>query len=318
MKNKFIPFALMAGVLVASAFAMFGQEATPASAASSPVDLRSGLVLYYDFNTGPVDGIVSDKSGRGNDGLAVGVQWMAGGHQGGAILFGLTNSYITVPNNNLLNPSNLTLAAWIKTSNQGDTWRRIFDKCFTNGYSLSIGGGHTPGNKSQNRAVVEIGARDNHNKGGEGSDEPVTDGRWHHLVVTYNGTELILYVDGWPQQHVSRWEGRIPANSHDLTLGMDLVNPNPKFNEVRASLDGLMDDAMIYNRALSDDEVQALFKSQGGVLGPKPAPPPPPPAGNQGKPSAADRLKQLKSLYDQGLINKEDYDRKSKEIIDSL
>jgi hypothetical protein len=99
---------------------------------------------------------------------------------------------------------------------------------------------------------------------------------------------------------------------------MDLVNPNPKFNEVRASLDGLMDDAMIYNRALSDDEVQALFKSQGGVLGPKPAPPPPPPAGNQGKPSAADRLKQLKSLYDQGLINKEDYDRKSKEIIDSL
>jgi hypothetical protein len=317
MKTKIIPFALMTGVLVAGAFAVSGQEATPAGAASPPVDLRSGLILYYDFNTGPVDGIVSDKSGRGNDGLAVGVQWMADGHQGGAILFGLTNSYITVPNNDLLNPSNLTLAAWIKTSDQGDTWRRIFDKCFTNGYSLSIGGGHTPGNRSQNRAVVEIGARDNHNKGGEGSDGSVTDGRWHHLAVTYNGAELILYVDGWPQQHVARWEGRIPANSHDLTLGMDLVNPNPKFNEVRASLDGLMDDAMIYNRALSDDEVQALFKSQGGVLGPKPAPPPPP-AGNQGKPGAADRLKQLKSLLDQGLINKEDYDRKSKEIIDSL
>ena len=44
----------------------------------------------------------------------------------------------------------------------------------------------------------------------------------------------------------------------------------------------------------------------------------PPPAGTPAKPSAADRLKQLKSLYDQGLINKEDYDRKTKEIIDSL
>jgi alpha-L-fucosidase len=32
----------------------------------------------------------------------------------------------------------------------------------------------------------------------------------------------------------------------------------------------------------------------------------------------AERLKQLKSLLDQGLINKEDYDRKAKEIIDSL
>jgi hypothetical protein len=47
-----------------------------------------------------------------------------------------------------------------------------------------------------------------------------------------------------------------------------------------------------------------------------PAPAPAQPAAAQ--PSAADRLKQLKSLYDQGLINKEDYDRKSKEILDSL
>jgi alpha-L-fucosidase len=36
------------------------------------------------------------------------------------------------------------------------------------------------------------------------------------------------------------------------------------------------------------------------------------------QPSAADRLKQLKALHDQGLINQDEYDRKSKEIIDSL
>jgi alpha-L-fucosidase len=36
------------------------------------------------------------------------------------------------------------------------------------------------------------------------------------------------------------------------------------------------------------------------------------------KPNATDRLKQVKSLYDQGLINKEDYDKKVKEIVDSL
>jgi alpha-L-fucosidase len=35
-------------------------------------------------------------------------------------------------------------------------------------------------------------------------------------------------------------------------------------------------------------------------------------------PSAAERLKQLKSLYDQGLISKEDYDREVKEILDPL
>ena len=37
-----------------------------------------------------------------------------------------------------------------------------------------------------------------------------------------------------------------------------------------------------------------------------------------GKAPPAKRLKQLKSLYDQGLINKDHYDAKVKEIMDSL
>lgn len=36
------------------------------------------------------------------------------------------------------------------------------------------------------------------------------------------------------------------------------------------------------------------------------------------KPSAADRLKEIKSLYDQGLISKDVYDKKAKEITDSI
>ena len=335
MKNKTILLVLMTSGMLVSSLAQDGNPAPPAGlggllqsfvnagnatpdnqATQSSADVNSGLVLHYDFDTEPVGGKVLDKSGKGNDGQAVGVQWVADGHQGGSVLFGPTDGYIRVPNNDSLNPSNITLAAWIKTSDQGDTWRRVFDKSFTNGYALSIGGGHTPGNRSKGRSVIEVGAKDSHNKGGEGSDVFVTDGQWHHLAVTYNGEELHLYVDGWPQQHVARWEGRVPANSFDLTLGMNLVNPNPKFNEVGASLDGLMDDAMIFNRALSDDEVQSLFKSQGGVLGPKPAPPPP--AGTPAKPSAADRLNQLKQLLDQGLINQDQYDQKKKEIIDSM
>ena len=35
-------------------------------------------------------------------------------------------------------------------------------------------------------------------------------------------------------------------------------------------------------------------------------------------PPGAERLKQVKTLFDQSLIKKEDYDKKVKEIIDSL
>ena len=43
-----------------------------------------------------------------------------------------------------------------------------------------------------------------------------------------------------------------------------------------------------------------------------------PASASEPKPDAAERLKKVKSLYDQGLINKEDYDKKVKEIMDAL
>jgi alpha-L-fucosidase len=69
---------------------------------------------------------------------------------------------------------------------------------------------------------------------------------------------------------------------------------------------------------IPDDQMAILTQLKNMIttqpLTPPTAPAQPPAA----QPSAADRLKQLKSLYDQGLINKNDYDRKSKEILDSL
>jgi hypothetical protein len=67
------------------------------------------------------------------------------------------------------------------------------------------------------------------------------------------------------------------------------------------------------------DNQMAILMQLKDMIATRPLTPPPAPAQPAAaQPSAADRLKQLKSLYDQGLINKEDYDRKSKEILDSL
>jgi hypothetical protein len=90
----------------------------------------------------------------------------------------------------------------------------------------------------------------------------VTDGQWHHLAVTYNGAVEIFYVDGVPQKHLAWWQGRVPANSHDLTIGINLVDPNPQYNEVGASFDGLMDEPMMFNRGLLAEEIKSLFDSQ--------------------------------------------------------
>ena len=73
---------------------------------------------------------------------------------------------------------------------------------------------------------------------------------------------------------------------------------------------------MMFNRALPAEEVQKLFTAQGGIFEPQPTSNPPVAA--PAKPDTTERLKQVKSLYDQGLINKDDYDKKVKETMDSL
>jgi len=48
------------------------------------------------------------------------------------------------------------------------------------------------------------------------------------------------------------------------------------------------------------------------------SPQPTAPAGTQGTPTPADRIKQIKQLMEQGLIDKQEYDRRVKEILDAI
>jgi Concanavalin A-like lectin/glucanases superfamily len=313
MKTKFIRlntiFCSATIGLVSLAASTLGAD-VPSESSALPPDLRQNLILYYNFNSEPIGGKVADKSGHGNDGLPVNVQFVKDGHRSGAANFGLTNSYITVPNKDEINPPRLTLAAWIKTSYKDWVWRRIFDKGTGQGYVLSMCG-DDKGKSYQGQVDVEPG------KTWAASGIQVADGQWHHVVGTFDGTNALIYVDGWSVGTRGHWVGEIPHTPYDLTIGANRSNPDASIGEVGASFNGTMDDVMMFNRALSADEIQALFKSQGGVLGPQPVKPPPA-AKPQDKPSAADRLKQVKQLFDQGLIDKENYDRKVKEILDTI
>ncbi len=248
---------LASAVVIPVSFSGYKARKARSSAAIAEASIRRGLILDYKFDHNPGNGQITDASGTGNNGQVTGAQWISDPQRGSVLQFSPPDQYILVPNNASLNPSNLTLAAWIKTSDQGDTWRRVFDKGWTNGFALSIAGGHTHNNRTQGDAVIEIAT-----KYSARSDQTVTDGQWHDVAVTYNGAEQILYLDGVPQKHVVRWLGSVPSNDHDLTIGINLVDPNPQYNEVGASFDGLMDEPMMFNRALSPAEIKFLFNSQ--------------------------------------------------------
>lgn len=261
-----------------------------------------GLVLYLPFDKPDLAGVVHDESGAGNDGQVFGAQWVPAGKFGGAYHFSVTNfdDRIVIPNGDSLNPDYITVAAWIKASPAHlGLWERILDKDFDHGYAFSLAGdGNLTG-----KLALETGQRF------IGSDRAPDDNQWHHVAAAYDGQNMRCYIDGAETSRRTRRPGPMSKSGWDLCIGNSVVDYG--WGELMA-FDGLIDEVRIYNRALSPAEIKALaMAAHAGVdvIG-SPADTP--------KADPAERLKKLKSLYEQGLINQDDYDKKVKEIMDSL
>lgn len=245
--------ALVTGVaisiLIATAYSAFK--------AVNGETLRKGLVLHYSFDRDETATGVQDGSGSGNHGQASGVRWTAQGRSGGAYEFNADGDEIRVPNHDSLNPKQLTLAAWIKTSTADGKWRRIFDKSFDQGYALSVAADWN-GKPLSGRAGLEIGPAGPLSV----TQDVVADGQWHHLVATFDGARQVLYLDGAPNGKPGSWKppGRVGKTAFDLVIGCN--RSNPREDDLGVSFRGLIDEPMMWNRALSPKEVAFLFESQ--------------------------------------------------------
>jgi hypothetical protein len=264
-----------------------------------------GLVLYLPFDKPDENGVIHDESSAGNDGRVFGTKWVSDGKFGGAYQFHITNlnDRIVIPNSDTLNPDYITMSAWIKAPDRDGFWNRIMDKDWGNAYCMDLGGDWN-GKGTRGKLQAELSA------GNAGSDRALNDDQWHHVAVTFDGQTICCYLDGVGKDHRVKNSSPLKKSTWDLCIGNSIVDYGTgEF----VAFDGLIDEVRIYNRALSADEIKALATAThagADIL--------PPPADAAGKPDAATRLKQVKSLYDQGLINKEDYDKKVKEIMDSL
>ena len=265
-----------------------------------------GLVLYLPFDTAPTNGVVRDESGAGNHGRVEGAQWVPEGRFGGAYRFCITNvtDRIVILDNDSLNVPYITVAAWIKTADTDGFWNRIVDKDYRKGYSLDLGGDFN-GKGFRGKPGFEV------NNTFPFGDRPVGDDRWHHIAGTCDGTFTRIYVDGVEvKQARAKSPGPIPANNWDVCVGNSVVEYDAgEF----VGFDGLIDELCIYNHALSAQAIQALAAAQqvGGAVGLAASETP-------AKAAATDRIKQVKELYEKGFISKEAYDKKAKEILDSL
>ncbi len=78
---------------------------------------------------------------------------------------------------------------------------------------------------------------------------------WHFLIGVWNGSNMNLFLDNESIANIST-SGIFQNQSVDLGIGGD---PNP----LVPFFEGEIDDARIYNRALSESEIQQLYNKNG-------------------------------------------------------
>ena len=89
----------------------------------------------------------------------------------------------------------------------------------------------------------------------------MADGEWHHVVTTFDGTSEILYLDGQPQGKLNWKEpGQVGATDFNLVIGRNRSNIGA--DDYGKSFRGVIDEPMMWSRALTEKEVAYLNESQ--------------------------------------------------------
>ncbi len=261
------------------------------SACVAAAQLPQGLVLRFSCDDFRNNGtMLPDITGSNNNGRVSGARPAPAGRLNGGCEFTGKNSYIQVPASPLLDSKRVTFCLWLKTAKAEWPDRTLIDKRPESGYGLRLASGDKQQSGRKGKLCATVAGHDCF------SNQTVADNAWHHAAVTYDGEVVKLYVDGILQQQTVQWRGEVGASGQELTLGMNRSNPSAKDKEV--AFEGAIDDVLVFNRALTEAEVKDAIAAT------KP---------KFTKQQVERRLKELKDLFDRGLILQDFYDRKVKE-----
>ncbi|MDA1190635.1 MAG: LamG domain-containing protein [Candidatus Poribacteria bacterium] len=222
-------------------------------ASAFAIQLDDDVMLYLPFEEGSGK-VTADMSGNGNDGMLMGgLQWVDG-RMGGALEFNATDTYVEVASNPTLQAlgDGWTLAVWIKLTAETQAWGRIVDKFYGTGYCI----GRQNVNPVMN--MEWCGSANNSTTTTE-----VFDDNWHHVVATRDaagGSNVLrLYVDGVKE---NEFGGGCLVQQNQDTTPVRIGAGDTCCDEggaVGYFVDGIIDEVVIYRRALTGGEITALM-----------------------------------------------------------
>ena len=247
--------AVAVGILAAAAAALGPTTSIPADAATAPT---TGLVLNYGFDddAGTVarDSSANQINGTYHNTTAEAARSPGVPGRGSAIrLDGTSHQWISVPERNALDVNRFTVAALVTyTGIQNDKtlgrWE-VLEKAGAYWINVRVDGhvrvgGFFGGCTGSSWKYLD-------------SNVAVPVNTWTHLAGTYNGSRLVVWING--ARAGSRSITGVTCNNNQ-PLAVAAKNAPAKFL-LEAFWDGQLDDVRVYRRALSATEIQRLLPS---------------------------------------------------------
>ena len=199
----------------------------------------SGLVAAWSFNAGSGT-TVADVSGNGRTGTISGATWSTQGKYGNALSFDGVNDWVTVADHNSLDlTTGMTLSAWVfPTATTG-----VRDILIKEGSNVDVYNLYARNGAGRPESNVFVGGL---NRMAEGA--PLSANVWTHVAGTYDGAVLRLFING-VQAASQSIAGAISVSTGPLRIGGNSI-----WGEF---FQGRIDDVRVYNRALTQGEIQS-------------------------------------------------------------
>jgi len=203
---------------------------------------NQGLIAYYTFDEGNGE-TLHDLSGNHHDGIIHNGIW-TDGISGKALEFNGVNAYVSLPASTIGNWDSLTYSFWAKTPRYtGSGWPAFFGSSTTS-YTYN-----TCVCISRNTETIHIEIDTDTGNYETSGEITIPWDTWFHAALVYDGSNLTEYINGV--------RGRsIPATGNLKNLAMLNIG---QLGNGMYFYNGLIDEASIFNRALSPAEIEQLF-----------------------------------------------------------
>jgi hypothetical protein len=214
-------------------------------------EMPPGQVLALTF-TKVSDNEVEDESGSGNDGERANAV-MRNDPKRGMVFESDDGGYVAVTDSPQLTPEEFTLMVWV-SPREYKLGQVIVDKAdwaddsFARGFGLCLGDRDLP----SDRVSFTMG------NGGWThvfSSQTIPLGQWTHIACSYDGKKGRVFVNGEVDGVVTPTNTAISPSRFDMRIGKS------NFDSRDRTFQGLIDDVLLFGRALSLDEIRSVYEA---------------------------------------------------------